>query len=40
MTQLCYEGFDETERDYFETFLTKILQNLKAYERKGKRNEK
>jgi DNA-binding MarR family transcriptional regulator len=39
MTQLTYAAFTPKEIDLFETFLKRILENLKTYEKGGKNNE-
>jgi DNA-binding MarR family transcriptional regulator len=39
MTQLSYEVFAPCEIDLFESFLKRILINLKTYEKEGKPNE-
>ena len=39
MTQLTYKSLTPGEIDMFETFLQRILNNLKTYEKGGKLNE-
>lgn len=39
MTQLTYDAFTPEEIDLFETFLKRILNNLKIYEKRRKHHE-